>query len=52
MSTTTDHLIETVDSVSLAETGEGAQGADVRTTKNAKPSANGLSLPRYRGGRP
>jgi putative transposase len=45
MSTTTDHLIETVDSVSLAETGESAQGADVRTTKNAKPSANGLSLP-------
>jgi putative transposase len=44
MSTTTDHSIETVGGVSLAVRGEGAQGADVRTTRT-EPSANGLSLP-------
>ncbi|MFF0134800.1 IS256 family transposase, partial [Streptomyces mirabilis] len=42
MSTTTDHLIESVDGVSLAEAGASPQGADVKTTK---PSVNGLSLP-------
>jgi len=42
MSTTTDHLIESVDGVSLAGAGESLQGADVKTTK---PSVNGLSLP-------
>ena len=31
MSTTTDHLIESVDSVSLAEVGASAEGADVKS---------------------
>ncbi|MEV6683700.1 hypothetical protein AB0N09_43760 [Streptomyces erythrochromogenes] len=44
MSTTVDHSIEAVAGVSLAEAGEGAQGAGVRMTKTG-PSANGLSLP-------
>jgi transposase-like protein len=40
MSTTTDHLIETVDSVSLAEVGTSTEGADV---KSMPVSQNGLS---------
>jgi putative transposase len=40
MGTTTDHLIENVDSVSLAEVGASAQGADV---KSMPVSQNGLS---------
>ncbi|MET7391852.1 IS256 family transposase [Streptomyces sp. NPDC005444] len=40
MSTTTDHLIEFVDSVSLAKVGESAEGADV---KLMPVSQNGLS---------
>lgn len=31
MSTTTDHLIETVDSVSLAVAGRSAEGADMKS---------------------
>lgn len=44
MSTTIDHSIEAAAGVSLAEGGDGAQGADVRTTMIGT-SANGLSLP-------
>ncbi|WP_181007641.1 transposase, partial [Streptomyces sp. SM1] len=40
MSTSTDHLIETVQGVSLAEAGESVQGADV---KSMPVSVNGLS---------
>ncbi|MET8211980.1 transposase, partial [Streptomyces sp. NPDC005373] len=40
MGTTTDHLIENVDSVSLAEVGASTQGADV---KSMPVSHNGLS---------
>jgi transposase-like protein len=40
MSATTDHLIETVDSVSPAEVGVSAEGADV---KSMPVSPNGLS---------
>ncbi|MER7694741.1 transposase [Streptomyces sp. NPDC097610] len=40
MSTTTDHLIENVDSVSLAEVGASTEGADV---KSMPVSQNGLS---------
>lgn len=40
MSTTTDHLIESVDSVSLAKVGASAEGADV---KLMPVSQNGLS---------
>ncbi|MEU8701642.1 IS256 family transposase [Streptomyces sp. NPDC048680] len=40
MSTTTGHLIETVDGVSLAEAGDGVEGADV---KSMPVSQNGLS---------
>ena len=40
MSATTDHLIETVDGVSLAGAGVGVQGADV---KSMPVSPNGLS---------
>jgi hypothetical protein len=41
MSTTTDHLIGAEDGVSLAGTGEGVEGADV---KSMPVSANGLSV--------
>ncbi|MFD3947918.1 transposase [Streptomyces sp. NPDC058579] len=44
MSTTVDHSIEAAAGVSLAEDVNGAQGADVRTTRT-EPSVNGLSLP-------
>jgi putative transposase len=40
MSTTTGHLIETVEGVSLAEVGDGVEGADV---KSMPVSQNGLS---------
>ncbi|MET7843476.1 hypothetical protein ABZT45_33710 [Streptomyces sp. NPDC005356] len=40
MGTTTDHLIENVDSVSLAEVGASNEGADV---KSMPVSHNGLS---------
>ncbi|MFJ7946853.1 hypothetical protein ACIQ6K_24840 [Streptomyces sp. NPDC096354] len=38
MSTTTDHLIETVDGVSLAEARESLQGADVKTLSHDRRS--------------
>ncbi|MFJ6636237.1 hypothetical protein ACIQMR_33420 [Streptomyces sp. NPDC091376] len=44
MSTTVGHLLEAAVGVWLAEGVNGAQGADVRTTR-AGPSVNGLSLP-------
>lgn len=40
MSTTTDHLVDSVDSVSLAGVGASTEGADVKTMPM---SQNGLS---------